>query len=305
LSEEFKFTEYMPDYASTTTMQVIQLSDKGYPTALKSIYNPPRHIHVLGDIPALPMVAIVGSRKPTPYGEMVAYKIAADLARSGICVVSGLAYGIDSIVHQATLEAGGKTIAVLGSGLENIYPTAHRALAREIVRSGGALISEYEATAPPLKHHFPARNRIIAGISEATIVPEADAKSGSLITAQLALDENRHVLAVPGPITSARSAGPNNLLKAGASPITSAADIYSILEISQNNSAGKVMSTTELSQSAKQVLSILHAGPSTTEDLSRTSGIAIPTLLSTLTILEMQNYVRSAGGNSWIGLLEI
>lgn len=305
MSEEFKFTEYMPDKASTTTMQVIRLLDKDYPCLLKDIYNPPKQIYVLGSMPDLPMVAIVGSRKPTPYGEMIAYKIAADLARSGICIVSGLAYGIDSIVHRATLEAGGKTIAVLGSGLENIYPSQHRALAREIVRSGGALISEFESHTPPLKHHFPARNRIIAGMSEATIVPEADAKSGSLITAQLALDENRHVLAVPGPVTSARSSGPNNLLKAGASPITSAADVYALLEINPTQTAEKTLSTKELSQQARQILSVLQTGPSTTEDLSRTTGLTIPALLSTLTLLEMQNYVRSVGGNSWMSVLEI
>lgn len=295
----------MSDNASTTTMQVIKLSSKIYPTQLKTIYNPPKELHVYGTIPTEPMVAIVGSRKPTPYGEMVAYRIAADLAKAGVCVVSGLAYGIDSIVHQAALEAGGTTIAVLGSGIDKLYPTVHKPLAREIVRTGGAIITEYSNGTPPLKHHFPARNRIIAGLSAATVVPEADAKSGSLITAQLALDENRLVCAVPGPITSARSAGPNSLLKAGAAAVTSAADICSLLDIDTDPGTKHQASTKELSQFAKTILTALQTGPSTTEDLAITTQLAIPTLLSTLTLLEMQNYVRSSGGNSWMSTIEI
>lgn len=286
-------------------MQVIKHLDKDYPVNLKTIYNPPHELYVAGTIPSLPMVAIVGTRKPTPYGEMIAYRIAADLARAGVCVISGLAYGIDSIVHQATLEAGGKTIAVLGSGLDTIYPAVHKPLAREIIRTGGAIICEYPNGTPPLKHHFPARNRIIAGLATATIVPEADAKSGSLITAQLALDENRLVLAVPGPITSPRSAGPNNLLKAGANAITSAADVCSLLGISVATSNQSQPSTKELGRYAKTILIALQSGPATTEDLITMTKLSAPTLLSTLTLLEMQNYVRSAGGHSWISTVEI
>ena len=295
----------MSDNASTTTMQVIQLSSKDYPTQLKTIYNPPKELHICGMLPDQPMVAIVCSRKPTPYGEMVAYRIASDLAKAGACIVSGLAYGIDSIVHQAALEAGGTTIAVLGSGIDKLYPAVHKPLARQIVRAGGAIITEYPSGTPPLKHHFPARNRIIAGLSAATVVPEADAKSGSLITAQLALEENRVVCAVPGPITSARSAGPNNLLKAGAAATTSAADVCSLLGIDSSVGIQKHPSTTELSQYAKDILSALQSGTATTEDLATSTKIAIPTLLSTLTLLEMQNYVRSSGGNTWMSTIEI
>lgn len=295
----------MSDNASTTTMQVIQLSSKNYPAQLKSIYNPPKELHICGTLPGQPMVAIVGSRKPTPYGEMVAYRIASDLAKAGVCIVSGLAYGIDSIVHQAALEAGGTTIAVLGSGIDKLYPAAHKPLARQIVRTGGAIITEYPNGTPPLKHHFPARNRIIAGLSAAIVVPEADAKSGSLITAQLALEENRVVCAVPGPITSARSAGPHNLLKAGAATITSAADVCSHLGIDVDADIQKQPSTTELSQYAKDILIALQSGATTTDDLATSTKIAIPALLSTLTLLEMQNYVRSSGGNSWISTIEI
>lgn len=286
-------------------MQVLLRSDKSYPVLLKSIYKAPTKLYIAGDIPNLPMIAIVGSRKPTAYGEMVAYKLTADLVRSGFCIVSGLAYGIDSIVHRATLEAGGKTIAVLGSGLDNIYPTQHRPLAREIVRSGGALISEYPDNTPPLKHHFPARNRIIAGLAQAVIVPEANTKSGSLITAQLALDENRLVCAIPGPITSARSAGPNNLLKAGAATITSAADVCSALGININDQTASTISTKELSQYAKTILEALQTQPATTDELSNTTELSVSTLLSTLTILEMQGMIRSSHGNTWISTVSI
>lgn len=286
-------------------MQVLLKSDKLYPELLRETYQAPTQLYVAGDLPNAPMIAIVGSRKPTPYGEMVAYKISADLAKAGFCIVSGLAYGIDSIVHRAALESNGKTVAVLGSGLENIYPTKHRPLAREIIRLGGAIISEYPATTPPLKHHFPARNRIIAGLAQATIVPEADAKSGSLITAQLALDENRLVFAVPGPITSARSSGPNNLLKAGASVITSAADVCAILGSNSSKKDQAILSTKELSQNAKIILQSLQNSPTTTDDLSTSTKLAIPDLLSTLTLLEMQNFVRSTHGNTWITTITI
>ncbi len=305
MSEEFNFTEYMSDNASTTTMQVIELSSKNYPAELKTIYNPPKELHIYGMLPAQPMVAIVGSRKPTPYGEMVGYRIASDLAKAGVCIVSGLAYGIDGIVHQAALEAGGTTVAVLGSGIDKLYPAAHKPLARQIVQTGGAIITEYPNGTPPLKHHFPARNRIIAGLSAATVVPEADAKSGSLITAQLALEENRIVCAVPGPITSARSAGPNNLLKAGAVATTSAADICSLLGIDTDTSTQKHPSTTELSQYAKDILTALQSGATTTEDLATSTKITVPALLSTLTLLEIQNYVRCSGGNLWMSTTEI
>jgi DNA processing protein len=286
-------------------MQVIHIKHKDYPPLLKQVHNPPTKLYLLGKLPDRPTVAIVGTRKPTAYGEMVAYRIAADLARAGVCVVSGLAYGIDSIVHRAALEAGGQTLAVLGSGLDNCYPARHLPLMKEIVATGGGAISEYEPNVSPLKHHFPARNRIIAGLSEATIVAEADAKSGSLITAQLALDEGRVVMAVPGPITSARSAGPNNLLKIGATAITSAADVCACLGFEKLAPDEPAANTGQLSAQARLILESLSECPKTTDDLAACVHLSTPALLSTLTLLELQGQVRSSSGSTWISAIKI
>lgn len=287
-------------------MQTITIKHNSYPVLLKDIHKPPAELQVAGTLVTdRPTVAIVGSRKPTEYGEMIAYRLSADLARAGFIIVSGLAYGIDAIVHRATLEAGGITWAVLGSGLDKLYPARHASLAREIIREGGAVISEYHAGTPPLKHHFPARNRIIAGISLATIVPEADAKSGSLITAQLALEENRLVGAVPGPITSERSTGPHALLKQGALLVTSAGDICQALEYDSSATLvpDKQRSTTQLSSRATLITAALSNTSLDTESLAETTGIPISELLATLTLLELNNQIRSIGANSWMNVV--
>ena len=284
-------------------MQTITIKHNSYPVLLKDIHKPPSELQVAGTLVTdRPTVAIVGSRKPTEYGEMIAYRLSADLARAGFIIVSGLAYGIDAIVHRAALEAGGITWAVLGSGLDKLYPARHASLAREIIREGGAVISEYPAGTPPLKHHFPARNRIIAGISLATIVPEANAKSGSLITAQLALEENRLVGAVPGPITSERSVGPHALLKQGALLVTSAGDICQALEYDSPTTFvyGKQLNTTQLSAQATLIVEALSSQALDTESLAETTGIPISELLATLTLLELNNHIRSIGANSWM-----
>jgi DNA processing protein len=284
-------------------MQTITIKHNSYPVLLKDIHKPPSELQVAGTLVTdRPTVAIVGSRKPTEYGEMIAYRLSADLARAGFIIVSGLAYGIDAIVHRAALEAGGITWAVLGSGLDKLYPARHASLAREIIREGGAVISEYPAGTPPLKHHFPARNRIIAGISLATIVPEANAKSGSLITAQLALEENRLVGAVPGPITSERSVGPHALLKQGALLVTSAGDICQALEYDSSTTFvhGKQLNTTQLSAQATLIVEALSSQALDTESLAETTGIPISELLATLTLLELNNHIRSIGANSWM-----
>lgn len=277
-------------------MQTLSYKHKAYPDLLGEIHNPPTTLHIVGEIPDAPMLAIVGTRKPTTYGQTVAYRLAKDLALAGVCIVSGLAYGIDGIVHRAALDARGKTIAVLGSGLDRCYPTSHRGLMRDIVQNGGAVISEYTPGTPPLKHHFPARNRIIAGLSLGVLVPEADARSGSLITAKLALEENRQVFAVPGPITSDRSSGPNNLLKAGATPVTTAADILIALGI-PIPTLTKIEGASPFEQA---ILVALGEGALSTEDLAAMFDVPISTLLSTLSLLEMSGNIRSLAGSQWM-----
>jgi len=195
---------------------LLTLEDVEYPAYLREIFDPPGVLYCAGDLEALqgPAVAIVGTRRPSPYGRAVAEKLAEDLASRGVVIVSGLALGIDSIAHWGALK-GGRTVAVLGSGLDNIYPRQNRKLFQKIAENG-AVVSEFPLDAPPFAAHFPRRNRIISGLVQAVIVVEAAAKSGSLITARMALEQNREVMAVPGNVTSDMSKGTNGLIKTGA-----------------------------------------------------------------------------------------
>lgn len=203
-----------------------------YPTLLAAIHDPPPQLFLRGSadtaLLSAPSVAIVGARACSSYGRAVARSLARELAAAGLVVVSGMARGIDGEAHRGALEAGGRTVAVLGCGIDRDYPAAHAELARRICGSGGCIVSEYEPGTEPAPWRFPARNRIIAGLCSATVVVEARERSGALITADFALEEGRDVLAVPGEITSALSAGSNALLRLGATPATGAADILEI-----------------------------------------------------------------------------
>ncbi|NIM91275.1 MAG: DNA-protecting protein DprA [Candidatus Aminicenantes bacterium] len=204
---------------------LLTLKGKEYPEYLREIFDPPYVIYCAGNVDVLkePAVSIVGARKPTPYGRAVAEKLAEDLASRGLVIVSGMARGIDSIAHWGALK-GGKTLAVLGSGLENIYPRENRSLFEKI-KDEGAVISEFPLKAPPLGFHFPIRNRIISGLSQAVVVVEAARRSGSLISARLALEQNREVMAVPGAVTSDFSQGTNWLIKTGAKLVENWVDV--------------------------------------------------------------------------------
>ena len=199
------------------------------PPLLRAIHDPPPGLFVRGDtdveLLARPAVAVVGARMCSGYGASVARGLARELAGAGLVVVSGLARGVDGEAHRGALEGGGSTAAVLGCGVDHDYPAAHSELARRIVDSGGLIVSEYAPGVEPAPWRFPARNRIVAGLCAATIVVEARERSGALITADLALEDGREVFAVPGEITSALSAGTNDLLKLGASALTAARDV--------------------------------------------------------------------------------
>ena len=196
---------------------ILTFEDAAYPPLLREIYDPPLVLYVSGRAEALagPAVSIVGARRPTAYGRAVARRLAGDLASRGLVVVSGLARGIDACAHSGALESDGRTVAVLGSGLDDVYPPENRTLAAKI-REEGAVVTELPLDAPPLGFHFPLRNRIIAGLGTGLVVVEAAGHSGSLITARLALEENREVMAVPGNVTSGLSEGTNGLLRSGA-----------------------------------------------------------------------------------------
>src|SRR6266446_527592 len=207
---------------------VLILDDGIYPALLREIYDPPIVIYVKGaweECLDLPCVAIVGSRKSSTYGQNAALMLARDLAQRGVTIVSGFARGIDAAAHKGALEAGGRTVAILGTGIDRVYPRDHRKLADDILNNRGALVTQFPLGTPPVSENFPYRNRIISGLSLGTVVVEAAENSGSLITARLAIEQNREVFAVPGPITTSRSRGPHRLIKDGAKLVEGIDDI--------------------------------------------------------------------------------
>ena len=211
-------------------VRVLTDLDEDFPALLKTIYDPPLALYVKGGLASgRAPVGIVGTRNPTDYGARSAARLSRELVKAGLTVVSGLARGIDTIAHDAALKSGGVTWAVLGTGLNTIYPSENKKLSERIVEGGGALVSEFPMAAGPLAVHFPRRNRIISGLSHATVVIEGDFKSGSLITAKAALEQGREVLALPGPADSVMSRGPNMLIKNGAAMVEDAADIIAAL----------------------------------------------------------------------------
>lgn len=276
-------------------VQILAITDEDYPELLKQIYDPPAVIFYKGELPDpnRKHVAVVGSRKATDYGKRATDDIVRPLAQHGTVIVSGLAYGIDATAHQATLEVQGTTLAILGSGLddENIYPSAHRSLVSRILSSGGAVISEFPIGTPPLKQNFPFRNRIISGLSHGTLVVEAAIKSGSLITARAALEQNRDVFAVPGSIHAPLSEGPNTLIKEGATPVTHAADILGFEPI-KDPGVPLYKPTTEVEQI---LFDLLGQTPLHIDELIRKSELKPSKIASTLTFMEMKGGVRHNG----------
>jgi DNA processing protein len=211
---------------------VLILDDGSYPNLLREISDPPITLYVKGDWQSCldaPCVAVVGSRRCSTYGENASLMLSRDLAEKGICIVSGLARGIDSAAHKGAIEAGGKTVAVLGTGIDNVYPKENARLVEQILASGGAVVSQFPLGTPPLKDNFPYRNRIISGLSLGVLIVEASERSGSLITARLAMEQNREVFAVPGNITSRNSFGTNFLIKSGAKLVQQWQDVVTEL----------------------------------------------------------------------------
>lgn len=275
------------------------LGREGYPLPLKNLPQPPAAIYTLGtpleQILNGPALAVVGSRKLSNYGRAVTEKLAAELAGLGVTIISGLALGVDGIAHQAALEAGGKTIAVLPCGLDQIYPRSHQYLARQIVQRGGALVSEYAEGTAPQKHSFIARNRIIAALSQGVVITEAAEKSGSLHTARFALEQGLPVLAVPGNITSYLSAGTNNLIKFGAIPVTSIEDILSALNIQiKANVEDSVIAS---SPEEAAILEALKEGSTETADILARSRLDSIIFNQTMTMLEIHGKVKAVAGH--------
>ena len=272
----------------------IARSSREFPPLLHAIHDPPAGLFVRGeagpDLLRRATVAVVGARACSPYGAPVARMLGRELAGAGLVVVSGLARGVDGEAHRGALDAAGGTVAVLGCGIDRDYPAAHRGLGARI-RASGLTVSEYAPGVEPAPWRFPARNRIIAGLSAAVIVVEARDRSGALITADLALEEGREVFAVPGEITSALSSGTNDLLKLGASPLTASADVLDVFGL-----AGPETEPVELGSSAERVLARLRDGPATADELARATGFDAGTLASALTELELAGCAVARGG---------
>lgn len=284
-------------------IEVLALDDSRYPELLKEIPSPPPLLYVKGEIDfnSRPLVSIVGSRKFTYYGKQAAYGFARDLAGAGITVISGMALGIDSFAHYGALEANGKTVAVLGSSLEDncIGPRTNFELSRKII-SSGALISEYPPGTPVLPGNFPARNRIMAGISLGTLVIEAAENSGSLITAYLALDFNREVFAVPGSIFSSQSHGTNNLIKFGAKLVSCAKDILEELRIEGTGKAEEIKKIIPASKEEKRILDVLSAEPLHIDKITKLTKLETVSVISTISVMEMKGMVKNIGGQNYI-----
>ncbi|MFO0970743.1 MAG: DNA-processing protein DprA [Candidatus Saccharimonadales bacterium] len=272
---------------------------KQYPAYLLEISSVPKQLFYLGEPPEayLPAVTIVGSRKLSPYGREVTYQLAYDLAKQGVSVISGLALGADGVAHQAAIDAGGRTIAVLANGLDEIYPASHRNLAIEILKKGGTIMSEYPTGTPSLKHHFIARNRIVSGLSDMVIITEAAEASGSLVTANFALEQNKLVGAVPGNITNPLSIGTNTLIKSGAQLITSAQDVLNALGIQAEEKVRQEVFGDTAEEQA--IIDLMKQGITEMDQLQQQSNLDPAIFSQTLTMLEISGKIRPLGAAHW------
>ncbi len=276
-------------------------SHKSFPQLLKKIQGPPKQLFWTGNDLSLlmeqPRLAIVGSRKVSPYGKQVTLQLARELAGYGVVIVSGLALGVDALAHRGALEAGGKTIAVLPCSLDAIYPASHNALARQIVDNGGTLISEYAPDTPFLfKYNFVARNRLISGLSNAVLITEAAKRSGSLHTATFALEQGRDVLVVPGNIDSPTSVGTNNLIKIGATVVTSVDDVLQVLNIKPKKAGLPRKGSTPAEQT---ILDLLAGGIHEGNQLLVASGLTTAEFNQTITMMEILGLIKAGGANTW------
>jgi DNA processing protein len=290
-------------------MQNISLiKPRQFPPLLKEITDPPEHLYVEGTIDPLldstaKILCVVGSRRYSHYGKEATQKLIAGLRGYNVCIISGLALGIDSIAHRAALDAGLYTAAFPGSGLDPsvLYPQSHKKLAREIVQKGGALISEFDMTMPPLPHTFPQRNRLMAGISHATLVIECGLVSGTLITSARASDYNRDVGAVPGSIFSPHSEGPHMLISKGATPVASTDDLLELLGFARRNGQSRLPLGEDprfkaLPDLYKKVLRYLERGSRNRDQLVRELFIHPKILNMVLTSLEIEGFIKELGG---------
>lgn len=285
-------------------ISILPFTDENFPTLLHEIPNPPALLYVRGnwrDWNSVPLVAIVGSRDYSPYGKQVAEELSRELARSGVVIVSGLAFGIDSLAHEGALAADMPTVAILGGGVDDeaIAPQSHLRLAQSVMNHG-VIISEYAPGTPPTTGTFPARNRIIAGMTLGTIVVEAKEGSGSLITARLALDANREVFAVPGSIFSALSVGTNALIREGAKLVTGVQDILNELDIRASSAAEQAAIAIELTEDETNIMRQLSRDGLHIDKVIEASRLETTRAASLITRLEMRGLIKNIGNMQYI-----
>lgn len=287
-------------------IQVLTWLDEAYPQRLKEIEQPPPVLYLRGEL--LPedtwAVSIVGTRRVTSYGRQVTEEIASFLAANGITVVSGLARGVDSIAHTAALKAGGRTLSVLGSGVDRIYPPENRVLADQIIEHG-AVLSDYAPGTPPESSNFPPRNRIISGLSMAVVVIEAGKTSGALITAEFAAEQGREIFAVPGNILAPQSKGTNKLIQQGAHPLLSASDIMQALNLTrvgQHKAARKVLPADDVEA---KLLTAMRDEPLHVDEIRNQTGLPVEKVSATLVMMELKGMVRQVGNMQYVAVREV
>lgn len=294
------------DQTEKSGSKLLSLADPEYPALLKQIYDPPILLWFKGNADALslPGIAVVGTRNTSAYGRNMAKKLTGELAEQRLCIFSGLAYGIDALAHTAALEHGAPTVAVLGSGIDNVYPRKHTGLANDIVRSGGAVITEFPPGTNPDAGNFPVRNRIVSGMSLGVLVIESGIKGGSMITADLGLDQNREVFALPHPLGNPSGTGCNYLIKRGAAKLVQTVDdVLEELPVQHNSSTEKEQEKTkpawrelELNELSKSICSVLETKAFQVDELSEKIGVNTSKLLVQLLQLEMDGLVNQKAG---------
>ena len=280
---------------------VLTLDDPSYPPRLREIADPPPVLYVRGELSLADewAIAAVGTRRATAYGRQVVERLVGEIARAGVTIVSGMARGVDTYAHRAALAAEGRTLAVLGSGLDRVYPEENRGLAAEIAERG-AVVLEFPLGTAPDAQNFPRRNRIVSGLAMGTLVVEADFKSGAMITATAAAEQGRDVFAVPGSILSPASAGPNQLIKEGAKVVTTAADVLEELHLGAaiEHRAAREQLPADPTESA--LLQLLTHEPTHVDELGRAAGLPMALVASTLTLLELKGLARQLGGMLYV-----
>ncbi|MFC1598841.1 DNA-processing protein DprA [Patescibacteria group bacterium] len=293
------------DKLQQENIQVITIKDEAYPKLLKEIFYPPALLYIKGNLANLNHhynIAVVGTRKISAYGQQITPEIVAPLVKNGFIITSGLALGIDALAHQTTLQTKGKTIAILGSGIDkqSIYPSSNRYLANSILQNQGTIISEFPIATMPLKQNFPARNRIIAGLTLGTIVLEAGQRSGALITAYLALENNREVFAVPGPLTSPTSIGTHKLIQQGAKLITGYEDILQELNLPEQTLFKNDPKILPENKEQELILANLNLQPTHIDQLIKNTNLPPQIINSQLSLMEMNGMIKNLGSQNYI-----